>query len=138
MTAKEYLSQLRTMNYQIRAKKRELANLKEDSLFLNFSGLTEKVQGGKKKTGNTDIENIIMLENMIKKNISDKIGFQVDVHKKFDEIKDGRYNAILTDFYINGLKLKEIAYDIGYEEIYTRKLHGEALESFRTIFGNEF
>lgn len=138
MTAKEYLNQLRTMNYQIRAKKRELANLKEDALFLTAPALSERVQGGERKSGNTDIENIEILENMISKNISDKIGFQVDVHKKFDEIKDGRYNAILTDFYINGLKLKEIAVDIGYEEIYTRKLHGEALESFRTIFGNEF
>lgn len=138
MTAKEYLNQLRTMNYQIRAKKRELENLREDALFLTAAPLSERVQGGEKTSGNRDIENIEILENMISKNISDKIEFQIDVHKKFDEIQDGRYNAILTDFYINGLKLKEIALDIGYEEIYTRRLHGEALESFRGAFGDEF
>lgn len=138
MTANEYLRQMRTIGYQIRAKKRELENLKSDALFLSSPVLSERVQGGEMHTENKDIENILELEQMIARNISNKISLQVDVHKKLDTIKDGRYNAILTDYYINGLTHEQIAHDIGYGTQTVSNLKGEALTAFRNSFGDNF
>ena len=132
-----YLKQSRTMKYQIRAKKRELENLHDDVETLKGNIVKEKVQTTP-RYNNFDFENIDELERLIQGETSDKIAFNLKLHRMFSEIKNGLYNAILTDYYINGMFLKEIAEELQYDEDYTRHLHSKSLTAFRDIFGNNF
>lgn len=137
MTAKEYLKQSRTMKYQIRAKKRELENLHDDAETLKGNIVEDKVQTTP-RYNNFDFENIDELEKLIQGETSDKIAFNLKLHKMFAEVKNGLYNAILTDYYINGLSYSEIALEINYGYDHTKTLGAEALKAFIGTFGDDF
>lgn len=137
MTAKDYLKQSRTMKYQIRAKKRELENLHNDAETLKGNIVKEKVQTTPHYS-NFDFENIDELERLIQNETSDKIAFNLKLHKMFSEIKPGLYNAILTDYYINGMSYEEIAQDVEYSYDYVKALGANALRKFEEIHGNFF
>ncbi len=137
MTAKEYLKQSRTMKYQIRAKKRELENLHDDAQTLKGNIVKDKVQTTP-RCNNFDFENIDELERLIQGETSDKIAFNLKLHKMFSEVKNGLYNAILTDYYINGLSYSEIAKEINYGYDHTKTLGAEALKAFVGTFGDDF
>ena len=137
LTAKEYLKQSRTMKYQIRAKKRELENLHDDAETLKGNIIKEKVQTTP-RCNNFDFENIDELEKLIQGETSDKLAFNLKLHKMFAKIKNGLYNAILTDYYINEMPYKEIALDLRYSYDYVKALGSEALEEFIRIHGDIF
>lgn len=137
MTAKEYLKQSRTMKYQIRAKKRELENLHDDAETLKGNIVKEKVQTTP-QCNNFDFENIDELERLIQSETSEKIAFNLKLHTMFAEIKNGLYNAILTDYYINEMPYNEIALDLKYSYDYVKELGAEALGEFISIHGDIF
>lgn len=125
------------MKYQIRAKKRELENLHDDAETLKGNIIKEKVQTTPRCT-NFDFENIDKLESLIQDETSDKIAFNLKLHKMFSEVKNGLYNAILTDYYINEMPYKEIAIDVRYSYDYVKALGSKALEEFKKIHGDVF
>lgn len=137
MTAKEYLKQSRTMKYQIRVKKRELENLHDDAETLKGNIVKEQVQTTP-RYNNFDFENIDELERLIQGETSNKIALNLKLHRMFSEIKNGLYNAILTDYYINGMSYEEIAQDVEYSYDYVKTLGAKALKKFEEIHGNFF
>ena len=137
MTAKDFLEQARTMKYQIRVKKRELKNLYDDAKTLKGNVINEKVQATPRYT-NFDSENIDELEALIQGETSEKIAFNLKLHKMLSKIKNGLYNAILTDYYINGMPYKEIAGDVNYSYDYVKTLGAKALDEFKKIYGDKF
>lgn len=138
MTAKEYLERMKTIKYQIKVKKHELKDLRDDIDTLKAPLLTEKVKGGKGSSFTNSIEKAIQLENDIKKETVEKISYFHDVHFKIKGLENELHNALLTDRYINNRRSDEISKDINYNAAYVRKLTSDALEAFIKKYGDNF
>ena len=138
LTAKEYLERMKTMKYQIKVKKYELRDLRDDIGTLKAPLLTDKVQGGKGNSFTCSVEKAIQLEEDIKQETAEKLAYLHDVHFKLKALGNELYNALLTDRYINNRRSDEISKDINYNAAYVRKLTGEALEAFTKKYGDNF
>ena len=58
---------------------------------------------------------------------------QIEVEKTLEKMETKRYRNILYKKYIRGLKIEEIAVDIGQDYKYTCTLHGYALNEFDKV-----
>ena len=140
MTAKEYLSQMKTINYQINVQQRMLSRLHEDMSSIRSSCFGEKVVSSSPESSSVAkiVEKAMELEQYLLEGICRRIELQHEIKRKISQITDSRYSTIRTDYYINARRSKEIAYDMGYDDAYVRRLKNDALEAFKAKFGDEF
>ena len=131
MTAKEYLRSIKYLDNSINAKLAELDRLKRD--MCSIRGVTydgDKVQGG--TIDNMKIvDKIIDLNNVINAEIDKLVDLKAEAHGKIEKVCNEKFISLLTDIYINGYTLEQVAERMGksYETI--RGWHGEALQIFR-------
>ena len=138
MTAREYLHQMRTIKYQIKVKKLELRDLREDMETLHSPSYGDKVQGGRCSRFEDQIIKAIHIEEDIRISTARKIDRLHDVHSMINSLPDERAAALLTDRYINNRSSDEVAKDINYAAAYVRKLTNDAVEMFKEKFGDDF
>ena len=138
MTAREYLHQMRTIKYQIKVKKLELRDLREDMETLHSPSYGDKVQGGRRSRFEDQIIKAIHIEEDIRISTAQKIDRLHDVHSMINSLPDERAAALLTDRYINNRSSDEVAKDINYAAAYVRKLTNDAVEMFKEKFGDDF
>lgn len=129
MTAKEYLSQYRTLNARINAKLAQaerLRHLAQSAGGQNYSGDAHSTQP-RDKVGELTAK-IVDLE--IETN--DEIGKLVDLEREIRDcistLASANQRAVLEMKYINGLTMKQIADKMNYSVINIRKIHYLALE----------
>lgn len=131
MTAKEYLRSIKHLGNAINAKQAELDRLKRDMCSIRgISYDKDKVQGG--ITGSMKIvDKIIDLNNVINAEIDKLVDLKAEAHNKIEKVCNEKFISLLTDIYINGYTLEQVAerMDKSYETI--RGWHGEALQIFR-------
>ena len=132
MTAKEYLGQAKVMDDLIRSKEREYRELKKDAELLK----AVNTSGSSVKDGNVSdpmrvIDKIIAMQNEITKEIKKLVDLKAEIRHRINRVYNPQLVALLTDKYINGLTLDDIAENTGksYETI--KGWHGEALQIFR-------
>lgn len=138
MTAREYLHQMRTIKYQIKVKKLELRDLREDMETLHSPSYGDKVQGGRCSRFEDQIIKSIHIEEDIRISTAQKIDRLHDAHRMINSLSDERAAALLTDRYINNRSSDEVAKDINYAAAYVRKLTNDAVEMFKEKFGDDF
>ena len=131
MTAKEYLRSIKYLDNAINAKQAELDRLKRD--MCSIKGITydgDKVQGGITDSMKI-VDKIIELNNVINAEIDRLVDLKADAHNKIEKVCNEKFISLLTDIYINGYTLEQVAerMDKSYETI--RGWHGEALQIFR-------
>ena len=131
MTAKEYLRSIKYLDSAINAKQAELDRLKRD--MCSIKGVTydgDKVQGGITDSMKI-VDKIIELNNLINAEIDKLVDLQAEAHQKIEKVCNEKFISLLTDIYINGYTLEQVAerMDKSYETI--RGWHGEALQIFR-------
>lgn len=131
MTAKEYLNQARTLDLLINAKQSELYSLKLMATSISSPVISEKVQSGGENNAMRIIDKIVDLQNEINLEIDKLVTLKSEIREKIGNVYNQKFITLLTDKYINGFTLEQIAerMDISYTTIC--KLHGEALEIFR-------
>lgn len=131
MTAKEYLNQARTLDLLINAKQSELYSLKLMATSISSPVISEKVQSGGENNTMRIIDKIVDLQNEINLEIDKLVTLKSEIREKIGNVYNQKFITLLTDKYINGFTLEQIAerMDISYTTIC--KLHGEALEIFR-------
>ena len=83
MTAREYLHQMRTIKYQIKVKKLELRDLREDMETLHSPSYGDKVQGGRRSRFEDQIIKAIHIEEDIRISTAQKIQITVDLNRNF-------------------------------------------------------
>lgn len=132
MTAKEYLEQAKAIDDLIRSREREYRELQKDAELLkavNTSGIS--VKGGNVSDPMKVIDKIIALQNEITNEIKKLIDLKAEIRHRINRVYNPRFVALLTDRYITGLTLEQIAEkkDKSYETI--KGWHGEALQIFR-------
>ena len=131
MTAKEYLRSIKYLDSAINAKQSELDRLKRDMCSIKgvaYDG--DKVQGGIADSMKI-VDKIIDLNNVINAEIDRLVDLKAEAHRKIEKVCNGKFISLLTDIYINGYTLEQVAerMDKSYETI--RGWHGEALQIFR-------
>ena len=131
MTAKEYLRSIKYLDSAINAKQAELDRLKRD--MCSIKGVTydgDKVQGGITDSMKI-VDKIIELNNLINAEIDKLVDLKAEAHAKIEKVCNRKFISLLTDIYINGYTLEQVAerMEVNYRTIC--RWYGEALQVFR-------
>lgn len=131
MTAKEYLRSIKYLDHAINAKQAELDRLKRD--MCSIKGVTydgDKVQGGITDSMKI-VDKIIELNNLINAEIDKLVDLKAEAHAKIEKVCNRKFISLLTDIYINGYTLEQVAerMEVNYRTIC--RWYGEALQVFR-------
>lgn len=131
LTAKEYLNQARTLDMLINAKQSELYKLRLMATSISSPAIAEKVQSGGENNTMRVIDKIIDLQYKINMEIDELVDLKSEIRGKINNVYNQKFITLLTDKYINGFTLEQIAerMDISYETV--KGWHGEALQIFR-------
>lgn len=131
VTAREYLGQVRALDDLINAKQRELYRLRLSATSLSSPTFGEKVQTGGENRSMLIIDKIIAMQEEISAEINKLVDLKAEIRERISRVYNPQFIALLTDKYINGLTLEQIAekMDKSYETV--RGWHGEALQIFR-------
>lgn len=132
MTAKEYLRSIRYLDHAINAKQAELAGLQRDAENLRAVTYdTDKVQGNHVPDPMQIVDKIVALQGEINAEIDRLVDLKREARTKIAKVCNGKFISLLTDIYINGYTLEQVAERVekSYETI--RGWHGQALQIFR-------
>ena len=142
MTAKEYLSQIRTLETRIKSIDSEIEALRDEVGSLRSpwpdgqphgSGVTNPVEAEAVKLADR-------LQQLETEQIKTRGRLWIQRMRIIDDIgriQDNTAVALLTAKYVNGDTFEQIAVDIGYSYRQVLRKHGEALEKFRAVMGDE-
>lgn len=131
MTAKEYLRSIKYLDSAINAKQAELDRLKRD--MCSIKGVTydgDKVQGGITDSMRI-VDKIIELNNIINAEIDRLVDLKADAHAKIEKVCNEKFISLLTDIYINGYTLEQVAEKADKTYMTICRWHGQALNIFR-------
>lgn len=131
MTAREYLGQVRALDDLINAKQRELYRLRLSATAVSSPAFGDRVQGGGENRSMLIIDKIIAMQEEINAEIDRLVDTKEEIRARIARVYNPQFIALLTDKYINGLTLEQIAEktNMSYETI--RGWHGQALQIFR-------
>ena len=131
MTAKEYLRSIKYLDSAINAKQAELDRLKRD--MCSIKGVTydgDKVQGGITDSMKI-VDKIIELNNVINAEIDRLVDLKAEAHNKIEKVCNRKFISLLTDIYINGYTLEQVAEKADKTYMTICRWHGQALNIFR-------
>ena len=131
MTAKEYLRSIKYLDNSINAKLAELDRLKRD--MCSIRGVTydgDKVQGGITDSMRI-VDKIIELNNIINAEIDRLVDLKAEAHSKIEKVCNEKFISLLTDIYINGYTLEQVAERMNITDKTVCRWHGQALQLFR-------
>ena len=131
MTAKEYLRSIKYLDNSINAKLTELDRLRHNAESIrgvSYDG--DKVQGGI-MDGMKIVDKIIELNNVINAEIDRLVDLKADAHTKIEKVCNEKFISLLTDIYINGFTLEQVAERMGKSYVTICEWHGQALNIFR-------
>lgn len=140
MTAKDYLSQIKTLEARIRSLDNEIEALRDEVGSLRSpwpdgqphgSGVTNPVETEAVKLADK-------LERLETEQIQTRGRLWVQrmrIIEDIGQIPDETAVTLLTAKYVNGDTFEQIAVDIGYSYRQVLRKHGEALERFRAVMG---
>lgn len=131
MTAREYLGQVKALDNLINAKERELYKLRLSATSVSSTTFGEKVQTGGENRSMLIVDKIIIMQEEINAEIDRLVDLKAEIRARISRVYNPQFVALLTDKYINGLTLDQIAEktNMSYETI--RGWHGQALQIFR-------
>ena len=131
MTAKEYLRSIRYLDNAINAKQAELDRLKRDMCSIRgVSYDSDKVQGGITDSMKI-VDKIIELNNVINAEIDKLVDLKAEAHNKIEKVCNEKFISLLTDIYINGYTLEQVAEKADKTYMTICRWHGQALNIFR-------
>lgn len=131
MTAKEYLRSIKYLDNAINAKQAELDRLRHNAESLHgISYDGDKVQGGITDSMRI-VDKIIELNNIINVEIDRLVDLKADAHTKIEKVCNEKFISLLTDIYINGYTLEQVAERMNSSYSTICRYHGQALQLFR-------
>lgn len=131
MTAKEYLQQARTLDLLINAKQDELYALRLTATSVSSPVLGDKVKSGSTNNAMQIVDKIIALQELINSEVDRLVDLKAEIHEKIEKVYNPQLIVVLTDKYINGFTLEQIAERMGVAHKTVYRLHGQALQVFR-------
>ena len=131
MTAKEYLQQARSLDMLINAKRDELYALRLTATSVSSPVLGDKVKSGGTNNAMQIVDKIIALQELINSEVDRLVDLKAEIHEKIEKVYNPQLIVVLTDKYINGFTLEQIAERMGVAHKTVYRLHGQALQVFR-------
>ena len=131
MTAKEYLRSIKYLDNAINAKQAELDRLRHNAESIrgvSYDG--DKVQGGI-TDGMKIVDKIIELNNIINVEIDRLVDLKAESHQKIEKVCNEKFISLLTDIYINGYTIEQVAEKADKTYMTICRWHGQALNIFR-------
>ena len=131
VTAKEYLRSIKYLDNSINAKLTELDRLRHNAESIkgvSYDG--DKVQGGITDSMKI-VDKIIELNNVINAEIDRLVDLKADAHNKIEKVCNKKFISLLTDIYINGYTLEQVAEKADKTYMTICRWHGQALNIFR-------
>ncbi|MGI5857627.1 MAG: hypothetical protein ACOX64_14400 [Candidatus Merdivicinus sp.] len=124
---KEYLLQYRQMERRINLLLAEKAQLL--ALATKVTPSYSDAPRGSSSGNRTSIvvEKIIACEDEINQTIDQAVDLREEIKQKINEVPDERLREILRRKYLLGQKWEQVAYEMGLEFRWIRRLHGKAL-----------
>lgn len=126
MTAKEYLMQYRIAVNKVKRKQEQIEKLRADLLPSGISYDGMPCAGGN-RTAADIFARIEELERELYSEIEVALDKAYMVKETIYAVEDERYQNVLHDRYIRGLKWEVIADEMHYSYRHVTKLHGKAL-----------
>lgn len=136
MTAKRYLSQALFLRSMIRRVEEQIEEIRTRAA--SVGGIRYDKINVQSTPQNTMEQFIIQLEKAEKKQLevlSEYYSTYANIQSQIATISPEVYRQILTLRYLDGMKLERIADLLGYSDVYVRKLHGRALQTFDRQYG---
>ena len=131
MTAKEYLSQYRSLNDSINAKLEQVGELRRKAQTVS-SGSSDGTHSSTPRDRIGEITaRIVDLEREINEDIDRSIDLQREIRAAIATVPEVRLRHLLELKYINCLTLEEIAVRMDYSYKQVCRLHGQALIQIR-------
>lgn len=126
MTAKEYLSQYRTLDIEINSKLEQVEQLRALAAKVSPSTGFGANGGISDRVGKT-VAKIIDLENEINDDIDRLTDMKADIMRQINAIKSSAYRTILEEHYFRDKSFDEIGEEINYSKAQICRMHGTAL-----------
>lgn len=134
MTAKEYLTQLITLDDEIKRKQQRLETLRDVALNTTPHYESEAVQHTREKNPLEKImAKVIDLDREIDSDVDALVDLKTEVWEQLDRMEDERYKKILWLKYAERKTWKFIANDVVLTRRHAIRLHKPALDAFEKI-----
>ena len=115
---------------ELAAKRRTLSKLRDKSMALSSPKFGDKIQSSAMDNSHI-IDKIIDMETAIREKELELVGKISEISKSIERVCNPVFIAVLTDRYINGLTLEQIAEKMNVTDRTVREWHGQALQVFR-------
>lgn len=135
MKAKEYLEEIRAIDFEILLLEEQLELIEARMTGLSGGSTGERSGAYKDKKGLDDVivRFLSKKENTIRK-IFECENQRSEIIDKIVSLSNFDFRSILYKKYVLHKSFKEIADEIGYSEEYLRKLHSKALQLFEETY----
>lgn len=137
-TPKEYLRQLRTAEIKIEQKEEELERLKSSLESISTGTDSERVQTTPRDKVSEDVPQMVDLKREIESDIKELLILKNKIINEIQSMDNPVYINILHKRYVQYKSLEEIAVEMSYVYVHTRRLHGLALQAFRARYPQKF
>ena len=131
MTAKEYLRSIKYLDNAINAKQAELDRLRHDAESIKGIAYDKDKVKSSISDSTKIIDKIIELSNEINREIDKLVDLKRDAHSKIEKVCNRKFISLLTDLYINGYTLEQVAEKTNKTYMTICRWHGQALQIFR-------
>ena len=135
MTAKEYLTQYRTLNDSINAKLGQVAELRRKAQTVGGGSEGARSSAPYDRIGEITAR-IVDLEREINDEIDRSIDAQREIRAAIATVPEARLRTLLEYKYINLLALDETAVRMNYSYPQICRLHGRALARVKMIWND--
>ena len=139
MTAKQYLSQALFLRSAIKRTELQIEEIRTRAS--SAGGIRyDKLNVQTSPANDTMVNFVIQLERAEKTSLQlmgEYYSTYATIQTQINSVQPDIYRQILSMRYLDGYKLERIADRLNYSDVYVRKLHGRALQTFSRMFLQE-
>ena len=134
MTAKEYLSQARTLDMRIKSKLQQIESLNElaTSCTVVYSDMPRNPNHGGSKV-ETAVIKIIEVEESLKRDVDNLVELKKEIMATIHAVSDVELQTLLEKRYLCFLSWEKIAVEMHYSIQHIYRMHDTALSCVATI-----
>lgn len=134
MTAKEYLSQARTLDMRIKSKLQQIESLNElaTSCTVVYSDMPRNPNRGGSKVERA-VLNIIEVEESLKHDVEDLVELKKEIMATIQAVSDVELQTLLEKRYLCFLSWEKIAVEMHYSIQHIYRMHDTALSGVTAI-----
>ena len=134
MTAKEYLSQARTLDMRIKSKLQQIKSLNElaTSCAIVYNDIPCNPNHSDSKTERTVLR-IIEVEESLKRDVDNLVALKNKIMATIYAVDDMELQALLEKRYLCSLTLEQIAIEMHYSIQHIFRMHNRALSCVSAI-----